>query len=106
MTLERVRVLFARPSNEDDRVTAATVTPDNRWAAVRTYITLYIYPLGELTGAGEASGVAYDLSGFGQMQGESLVLADDGSVWMTSEAESRGSMPTLLGVRCPLPDAM
>jgi hypothetical protein len=85
-------------------VTAATITPDNRWVAVRTYRTLYLYPLRELTAAGETSRFTYDLTGFDQAQGESIAVADDGSVWMTSEAERRGARPSWIQLHCPLPD--
>lgn len=103
VTLVRVRDLFPEPRDELDRVTAATATPDRRWVGVRTYRALYLYPAQALLGGGPIEPAVVDLSALAQPQGESLVLADDGAVWLSSEAEKRGERPRWSRLRCAFP---
>jgi len=100
--LEPVRTLLPRPRTEDDRVTAATATPDGRHVAIRSYSTLYVFDAAGLTSAAEVAPLAYDLAALGESQGESIVMDDEGTIWMTNEAEARGTMPSWLQLRCPL----
>lgn len=101
VVLERVRDLFPEPENNDDRVTAATATPDGRWVGIRSYRTLYLYPTAQLLGEGDPVPVTVDLTHLAQEQGESLVLADDGSAWLSSEAEN-GGQPRWVRLKCTL----
>ncbi|HEX6587414.1 MAG TPA: hypothetical protein VF039_00215 [Longimicrobiales bacterium] len=103
VALERVRELFPRPSAEDDRVTSATISPDGRWVAVRSYADLYVYPFAELVAGGRVTPARYDISRVGETQGEAVVLDDDGSVWLTSEAETRNARPSWVRLSCELP---
>lgn len=88
--LERVRDLFPEPEHNDDRVTAASATPNGRWVGIRTYRTLYIYLTEQLLAQGDTAPLTVDLTGLGQTQGEAVVLADDGTAWLSSEAEDDG----------------
>ena len=99
--LELVRQLLPEPGDERDRVTAATATPDGRWIGIRTYRTLYLYPTAQLLGQGAADSTIVDLDGLGQPQGESLALGDDGSAWLSSEAEGDGR-PRWARLQCAL----
>ena len=103
-TLERVRELFPQPANDLDRVTGAAASPDGRWVAIRTYRALYFYAAAELI-AGDAAvqPLVADLSAVGESQGEGVILTDDGTVWLSSEAESNDAMPSLSRLRCTLP---
>lgn len=103
VVLERVRVLAARPRTRADRVTAASATPDGRWVGIRTYRTLYVYRADELVGAGDARPRRFDLSPLNEPQGEGLALADDGAVWLSSEAERRWQVPHWSRLQCALP---
>lgn len=103
VVLERVRELFGQPTDELDRVTAATASPDGRWVAVRSYRNLYLYRTSRLTGTGEVAPIVVDLAPLGQAQGESVVLTDDGTVWLSSEAENDESSPALGSLHCTLP---
>lgn len=105
VVLERVRELFPAPQDDRDRVSAATTTPDGRFVGVRTYRTLYLYPTDRLLANDPVEPVVFDLSPLGEAQGEGLVLADDGSVWVTSEAENRGDQPRWSRLRCEFADA-
>lgn len=103
--LERVRELFPAPQDDKDRVSAATATPDGRFVGVRTYRALYLYPTDRLLANEPVEPVMFDLSPLGEPQGEGLVLADDGSVWVTSEAENRDDQPRWSRLRCELAEA-
>jgi hypothetical protein len=46
--------------------------------------------------------VTYALASLGQKQGESIVLENEGRVWLSSEAEQLNLLPTLAGLRCTL----
>lgn len=104
VTLERVRALFPEPEDERDRVTAATSTPDGRWVGIRTYRALYLYPTVALVGDDDVEPTVVDLSSLSEAQGESLVLADDGSVWVSSEGGGDDSPPRWSRLRCQYPD--
>ena len=88
--LEHIRDLFPEPENDQDRVTAASATPNGRWVGIRTYRTLYLYSTPQLLGQGDVAPLTVDLTGLGQTKGESLALADDGTAWLSSEAEDGG----------------
>lgn len=103
VTLERVRRLFPQPQDGDDRVTAASATPDGRWVGIRTYRALYLYRMDALLGDGDAEPIVVDLSPLGEAQGEGLTMADDGGVWLSSEAGGDGEPPRGSRLRCVLP---
>ena len=99
--LALVREVLPHPENERDRVTAATASPDGKWVAIRTYRTLYIYRTDDLTGDGAAART-FSLVGLNEKQGESVTLANDGSMWLTSEAEDPKDMPMIGRLSCAL----
>jgi hypothetical protein len=101
--LELVRELFPEPDDNDDRVTAATATPNGRWIGIRTYSTLYIQEAERLLGDGEWAPFTIDLEPIEEAQGEGLAMADDGTVWLSSEAANRRGRPTLNRLSCMLP---
>lgn len=102
VTLERVRELLPQPEDNDDFVTAATATPEGRWVGVRTYRTLYVYAADPLLGGGTAEPTVFDLGSLDQAQGEGLAMADDGSVWVSSEADGNEDRPSWSQLRCVL----
>lgn len=104
VTLERVRTLFPEPEDERDRVTAATSTPDGRWLGIRTYRALYLYPAPALVGDDVVEPTVVDLSSLSEAQGEALVLADDGTIWVSSEGEGNDGPPRWSRLRCEYPD--
>ena len=101
-TLERVRALWPEPRTERDRVTGAAASADGRWVAIRTYRTLFLFPTQQLIGTGEASPTRFDLSPLKERQGESVALADNGQVWLTTEAERRRDRPAMTQLKCRL----
>ena len=104
VTLEKVRDLFPEAAAEEDRVTAATASPDGRWVGIRSYRNLYLYRADQLTGAGAAEPAVVPLAPAAHGQGESLVLSSDGEVWLTGEAENKDSRPQWARLRCTLPE--
>ena len=100
-TLERVREIASEPKNERDRVTSAAASPDGRWVVIRTYRELHIYPAAALTGAGKVSPVTTSLAALGEKQGEAVALANDGTVWLSSEG-SKKSRAQLSRMSCAL----
>ncbi len=103
VTLERVRELFPEPAGEEDRVTSATASPDGRWVGIRSYRNLYLYRAEELVGDGQAEPIVVDLAPLGQVQGESVAISADGTVWLSTEAENEDASPAWARLRCTFP---
>ena len=104
VVLERVRGAMGQPQQRRDYITGAAATPDGRWVAIRTYGALHIYAAADLlSGTGSAS-ITMDLVPLGEAQGEGVAIADDGTVWLSSEAEGGGAAPRLARLRCTLPE--
>jgi hypothetical protein len=103
VVLEPVRVLAPRSGSRDDRVTAASATPDGRWIGVRTYRALFLYPANDFISGAAVRAHTFDLSPLGEAQGEGLVVLDDGTVWLSSEAGG-GQGPVWSRLRCSLPE--
>ena len=103
-TLERVRELWPAPKESDDRVTSASASPDGRWVGIRTYRKLYIYPAGSLTSTTGSipEPIVMDLSPLREKGGEGLALANDGTVFLSSEAGGKGRA-RLSRLTCVLP---
>lgn len=102
-SLDLVGQLLPAPSDADDRVTAASASPDGRWVAIRTYRTLYVHPLATLISGAPFQPVHFDLTPLGQTQGESLAISGDGTFWLSSEAGDDEEPATLGRLRCTLP---
>jgi hypothetical protein len=102
VTLERIRTLAPRAQEVGDRVTGASATPNGQWVAVRTYAALAFYRTADLLGSGRPV-AQLDLEPLGEPQGEAVSLADDGTVFLTSEGPGRHLPGTLARLRCLLP---
>ena len=105
-TLEKLGQLLPAPKSSADRVTAAAASPDGRWVGIRTYRTLRLYRAASLTGGTGASeaAITMDLRPLKEAKGEGLAMADDGTVWLSSEAAKK-SPPSLARLHCALPDS-
>lgn len=103
-TLEKVRELFPKPADDADRVTAATASRDGRWVGVRTATTLYVYDGNALVNGRAVEPLVVDLTVLQEIQGEALVIENDGTVWLTSEAENRRERPSWSRLKCTLPN--
>jgi hypothetical protein len=99
-TLERVSELFPQPAHGDDRVSAATASRDGNRVGVRSYRRLYFYDTASLVSGTVVEPTVIDLAALGEGQGEGLALGDDGTVWLSSEAANRRSLPVLNRLAC------
>ena len=103
-TLELVRELMPAPQSNNDRVTSAAASPDGQWVGIRTYRTLYLYPASSLiaSGGNALNPLVMQLGAVGESNGEGLELANDGTVWLSSEGtKKKASSWTKLN--CTLP---
>ena len=104
-TLEKLGELLPAPKSSTDRVTAAAASPDGRWVGIRTYRTLHLYRAAALVGGGaQRAAITMDLRALKEAKGEGLEIADDGTVWLSSEAAKK-SPPSLARLACALPDS-
>lgn len=101
-TLRLIRELAPQPTAETERVTAASASPDGKWVAIRSYSTLFLYRTRDLLGGGKPA-ITHSLLPLAEKQGESISLANDGTIWLTSEAEREEDAPTIVSLRCALP---
>ena len=102
-TLESVRQIFPAPRSSSDRVTSASASPDGKWVGIRTYRTLYLYRADELVSAtAKQQPIEIDLAPLKEFKGEGLAVANDGSVWLSSEAGKK-EPPRLAFLKCSLP---
>jgi hypothetical protein len=105
-TLEKVRDLFPAPKSSSDRVTAASASPDGKWVGIRTYRTLYLFPGQALISRSSAiEPLTMDLTPLNETKGEGLAVANDGSVWLSSEA-GNSAPPRIASIKCSLPASM
>lgn len=100
-TLEAVADISPRPGTSADYVTAATATPDGRWIAIRTYRELLVLEAAPLLGGAPGPARRYDLAPLAEVQGEGLVMDDEGGVWLTSEG-GRGAPPAWSRLACEI----
>jgi len=101
-TLERIRTLGPEARELGDRVTGASASPSGQWVAVRTYAALAFYRTADLLGSGRPV-AQLDLEPLGEPQGEAVSLADDGTVFLTSEGPGHHLPGTLARLQCMLP---
>ena len=101
--LQMVREIAPRPKNNDDRITSAAISPNGKWVAIRSYATLFVYRFEDLLQPAGAPTITYSLESVKQTQGEAITLEDDGTLWLTSEAERSRDKPTIASVKCSLP---
>ena len=103
-TLELIKPLEGQPAGRRDLVTGASASEDGRWVALRTYRTLFVYDAQQLVAPQPAREVfRFDLTPLGEPQGESVMLTNDGTVWLTTEAENRRAAPSAVRLTCRMP---
>ena len=101
-TLQPVRTLAPRPADPLDRFSAATATPDGRWIALRTYRSLLLFPTRALVANEPVEPRRVDLVPLRQPQSEAIALANDGTLWLTTERD-RGRSAMWARLQCSLP---
>ena len=101
-SLERVSELFPQPVDNDDRVSAASASSDGSRVGIRSYRRLYLYDAPALVSGAPTEPTVVDLAPLGEGQGEGVALADDDTIWLSSEAANRRSLPVLNRLLCSL----
>ena len=104
VVLERVRGPLMEPRQRRDYITGAAATPDGRWVAVRTYSALHIYAAADLLSGTGGDPITVDLTPLDEPQGEGVAIGNDGTVWLSSEAEGGRAAPRLARLSCMLPE--
>lgn len=102
VTLERVHRFTEEKVDRDARVTGGAVSPDGRWAAVRTVNALSLEPLEDFLAGRSGMLHHVDLSALGEPQGEGVAFDGDGGVVLTSEAGSVLGPSILTRLKCSL----
>jgi hypothetical protein len=101
VTLVEVQRLTSGSVSLLDRVTGASASPDGSWVAIRTYQALHFYRVD-----GDSLVLADDgllnLRPLQEMQGEGIGIGPDGLVVLTSEGGPLGGPPTMRTLRCRL----
>jgi hypothetical protein len=99
VTLERVAALGDGKGTRA-RITDGAVSPDGRWAALRTHQAVVFYRAADLASGRLQEVLRADLTPLREPQGEGLALDDGGTVYVCGEAPRRG---TFARVTCTLP---
>lgn len=103
VVLEKIREVFPQTGNRNDGVTSASTSPDGRWVAVLTGRTLSLFGAADLVGGGPAEPYVLDLRALGERPGDGVTIANDGTVWFTSEAPDAEDAPAWTRLACTLP---
>jgi len=101
--LERVGTAStAAKVDAGDRPTAADVSPDGRWVAVRTIDRVVVYRTADLTSGRWREAFRTDVSGLREPRGEGLAFAADGSIYLVGEGGGASSPGTFARLACTL----
>ena len=87
--LERVGEALAKP-DAASRITDAAVSPDGRWAALRTKSSLTFYLASDLLAGQWRAATRIDLTPLKEPQGEGVALGDDNIVFLAGEGGGKG----------------
>jgi hypothetical protein len=85
-----------------DRPTAADVSLDGRWVAVRTIDRVVVYRTADLTSGRWREAFRTDVSGLREPRGEGLAFAADGSIFLVGEGGGASSPGTFARLACTL----
>jgi hypothetical protein len=87
LQLQRIGEPIAGPKIEaKDRPTAAAVSPDGQWVAVRTTQWVAFYRTVDLIGGRWREAFRTDVSGLGEPRGEGVTFSDNNTVILVGEA--------------------
>ena len=83
------------------RITGGAVSPDGRWAALRTLQDVVFYRASELGSGRLREAFRVDVSALKEPQGEGVALGEDGTVYLCGEGGGKGG--TLARLTCTFP---
>lgn len=91
-------VTLVRTLNETVRITGAAVSPDERWVALRSNRTLFVYTLDGFANGGEP--IRIDLRSFKEPQGEGVTFGSDADLYLVSEGGGKNAAGVLTRIHC------
>lgn len=100
MQLERVGAPAAAVKKPSDRPTAAAISPDGRWVAVRTSDYVSFFPANDFLAGRWKEAYRADVRGLREAQGEGITFGRGGTVFLLGEGTSRGG--TFAKMECEL----
>jgi hypothetical protein len=109
VTLERVAGLEGEvgpkggkgKAKNRQRITGGAVSPDGKWAALRTHQAILFYHAADLGSGSLREAFRVDVSSLKEPQGEGVALGADGAVYLCGEGGGKGG--TLAHLTCALP---
>ena len=105
MQLERVGEPVAGENvKPEDRPTAADISPDGRWIAIRTTKRVAFYAAADLTAGRWREAFRTDLTSIGEPRGEGVTFADGSTLILVGESASVLKRPgTFARLTCRMP---
>jgi hypothetical protein len=100
--LEHVGTATGAKVDATDRPTAADVSLDGRWVAVRTIDRVVVYRTADLTSGRWREAFRTEVSGLREPRGEGLAFAADGSIVLVGEGGGASSPGTFARLACTL----
>lgn len=97
--LERVGAPSAKP-DAASRITDAAVSPDGRWAALRTKSSLTFYQASDLLAGQWRAATRIDLTPLREPQGEGVAIGGDNTVFLAGEGGGKGRAGTFARFTC------
>ena len=87
-----------------ERITGADASSDGRWIVLRSLSAIAFYRTSDLESGTVTEVLRYDVSAFGERQGEGVAFGTGGTVWLVSEGGGAGRPGTLAKLVCTLRD--
>jgi hypothetical protein len=95
---EAGRLSLFRELKETFRITAAAVSPDGRWIALRSNTMLLVYTTDGFLKS--RNPVRVDLSSLNEPQGEGVTFGSGGDLYLVSEGRGKGAAGMLTRIHC------
>jgi hypothetical protein len=83
-----------------DRITDGSVSPDGTWVALRTRQGFTLHRAADLFAGNWTEAGRVDLTTVGEVQGEGITIADDGTVYLTGEGGGKAQPGTFASYTC------
>lgn len=104
MRLEKIAQIYPDRVARPERITGGAVSPDGRWAALRTLRRVFFYRGDDFRAGNLSRPLEWDASALGEKQGEGIGIVGDGRVVLTSEGGRKKHDPATLSLlACRLP---
>ena len=99
--LERVGTpRTTKKASQTERITDGSVSPDGTWVALRTKQDVVFYRAADLFAGTWTEAGRVDLTTAGEVQGEGIAVAADGTVYLAGEGGGKGQSGTFATYAC------